>query len=126
MSDNNTSWLWRSFMMAVTLTLFCGSTLFAQGTLKGKVTDVKGEAVIGANVFLSGTTMGAATDFDGNYVIKNVPAGSYTLTVSAVGFKSKEFSISLSSGAVLEQNVTLEEDVLQMESVVITGTAGGI
>ncbi len=125
MSDNYTSWLWRSLMIAVTLTLFFSSALFAQGTLKGNITDTKGEAIIGANVFLTGTTMGSATDFDGNYVIKNVPAGSYTLTVSAIGYKTQEFSISVSSGAVVEQNASLAEDVLLMENVVVTGTAGG-
>ena len=116
--------LLRTFMFVITITLFC-NTAFAQGSLKGKVTDSQGEAVIGANVFLKGTNMGAATDFSGNYSVKNIPAGSYTLIVSAVGYKTQNFGIAISSGAELEQNATLEGDVLQMQNVVITGTAGG-
>lgn len=112
-------------MLAIASFLLFGSSLFAQGTIKGKVTDVNGEAIIGANVFIKGTTIGAATDFDGNYIIKNVPAGSYTLTISSLGFKSQDFSINVTSGSEIEQNATLGQDVLQMEGVVITGTAGG-
>lgn len=103
----------------------CGSLTFAQGTLKGKVTDQKGDGIIGANVFLQGTNLGAASDFDGNYIITAIPAGSYTLIVSSLGYKGQEFSLNITSGSVLEQNATLQQDVLEMEGVVITGTAGG-
>ncbi len=124
MSDNYTLKLQRIKLFAVALIILFSGAVFAQGTLKGKVIDTKKNAIIGANVFLKGTTMGAATDFDGNYSIKSVPAGSYTLVISALGYKAQEFNISLTSGE-LEQNATLAEDVLQMEGVVITGTAGG-
>ncbi len=75
---------------------FSYSLALAQGTMTGKITDSRGEAIIGANVFISGTNIGAAADFDGNYTIKNVPAGSYTLIISAVGYKTEEFSITSS------------------------------
>jgi len=101
------------------------TTVLAQGTIKGKITDSRGGAIIGANVFIKGTNLGAAADFEGNYIIKGIPAGSYTLIVSAVGYKTKEFSLNITDGAIVEQNATLLEDVLQMEGVVITGTAGG-
>jgi iron complex outermembrane receptor protein len=116
--------LLRSGMFIITFFLLC-NTAFAQGSMKGTVKDSRGDAVVGANVFIKGTGMGAATDFDGNYSITNIPAGSYTLIVSAVGYKTQEFSVAIADGAELEQNATLEEDVLQMENVVITGTAGG-
>ena len=69
--------------------------------------------------------MGAAADLEGNYKLERIPEGSYILVISAVGFKTHEFSITITSGKELEQNATLAEDVLQMEGVVITGTAGG-
>ncbi len=47
---------------------FSYSLALAQGTVSGKVTDVNGDAIVGANVFLKGTTLGAATDLDGNYI----------------------------------------------------------
>ena len=68
------------FIIFLSIIFLFNSFVFAQGILKGKVIDVKGEPIIGANVFLQGTTLGAATDFEGNYTIKSVPEGNYTLT----------------------------------------------
>ncbi|MGB5896229.1 MAG: carboxypeptidase-like regulatory domain-containing protein, partial [Ignavibacteriaceae bacterium] len=73
---------------------FSYSLAFAQGTVSGKVIDVNGDAIIGANVFLKGTTMGAATDLNGNYTIEGVPAGTYTIRVSAVAYKAQELSVT--------------------------------
>jgi iron complex outermembrane recepter protein len=124
MTKSASNYLQNLILVAVLLFGFCTSIL-AQGTLKGKVNDTKNNAVIGANVFLKGTTIGAATNSEGKYSIENIPTGNYTLTISALGYKSQDFSITITSGAVVEQNATLAEDILQMEGVVITGTAGG-
>lgn len=106
--------------------IFLGTTaVFAQGTVKGKVTDQDGSPLFAANVILSGTTFGAATDMDGMYSIKGVPAGTYVLKISMVGFAPQEFSITVNDGQTTEQDAVLREDILNMESVVITGTAGG-
>lgn len=119
------SQLSRALVFMLTMIVFSAFTVFGQGTLKGKVTDVGGSPIIGANVFLSGTTIGAATDISGNYIIENIPEGRYTLIVSALGYKTQEFTINIKSGTVSIQNATLPEDILEMENVVITGTAGG-
>ena len=114
------------FLTLLSLVFILGfTTVLAQGTMKGKITDSKGEAIIGANVFIKGTNLGAATNIEGNYTIKSIPAGSYTLIVSSLGYKTQEFSVTITDGVTLQQNATLAEDVLQMEGVVITGTAGG-
>jgi outer membrane receptor protein involved in Fe transport len=103
--------------------LFFSCTIaFAQGTISGKVTDVNGDAVIGANVFLSGTTMGAATDLNGNYTIPNVPEGDYTVKASAVGYKAEESSVTVADGLIATLNFTLEDDILNLSEVVVTGT----
>ena len=105
------------------ITLIPAFSLFAQnGTVKGNVTDTKGIAIPYANVVLVGTTMGAAADVNGNYVISSVPAGNYTLRVTVIGYKQSSASISVTT----TQDFSLAQDVLNMESVVITGTPGGI
>ncbi|GBD87338.1 TonB-dependent Receptor Plug Domain protein [bacterium BMS3Abin03] len=101
------------------------SIINAQGTIKGKIVDQKGEALTGANVFLIGTTLGAATDLNGMYVIKQIPAGTYNLKVSMVGYKSLEFKVEVKDKETLTKDVALAEDILYFESVVVTGTAGG-
>ena len=125
MSNNYTNGFLQTLIFVVTLLFLFNIGAFAQGTVSGKVTDVNGDAIIGANVLLTGTTMGDATDIEGNYSITGIPAGNYTLRVSAIGYKKQEFSINVTDGSMLEQNATLAEDILQMDGVVITGTAGG-
>ncbi|MBU2447230.1 MAG: TonB-dependent receptor [Bacteroidetes bacterium] len=105
--------------------LLCSSLTFAQGTLSGKVTDTKGTPIVGANVFIKGTTLGSATDINGNYTVEKVPEGNYTLRVTVIGYRESKAELSVTAGKTTTQNFTLAEDVLQMEGVVITGTAGG-
>ncbi|HKI77631.1 MAG TPA: TonB-dependent receptor [Ignavibacteriaceae bacterium] len=116
----------RVLLWSLTLLVLIPSfTLLAQGTIKGKVTDAQGNAIPYANVFLIGTTMGAASDNNGDYSVSNVPEGDYTLRVSVLGYKKANYNVTVTSGVTTTQDVTLSQDVLQMEGVVISGTAGG-
>ena len=58
------------------------------GAISGTVVDDLGDPLPGASVLVAGTALGAATDFDGNYVIDCVPAGTYDVTASFVGYPS--------------------------------------
>ena len=83
------------------LLLFFSFTIQAQtGTIRGTITDAKtNEPLIGASVLIAGTTHGAAADLDGNYVIQNVPSGTYSLVVSYVAYESVT-----RTGVVLQNN----------------------
>ena len=72
-----------------TLLLFPERTLAGTtGKISGVVLDAStGEALFGANVFIDGVAMGAATDEDGFYFIINIPPGTYSVTVSYVGYE---------------------------------------
>ena len=105
--------------------IFATSLIQAQGTIKGKVLDKKGEALIGVNVYLSGTSLGDATNKTGEYTIKQIPTGKYNLQVSMVGYKKAEFEVAISNNETVNQDFVLQEDILSFESVIVTGTAGG-
>ena len=78
--------LFKTLLLAVT-TLIASGVAYAQVTtssLGGKITDEKGETVIGAAVIAthtpSGTTYGAVTNVDGRYYITGMRAGGpYTI-----------------------------------------------
>ncbi|MCK5521073.1 MAG: carboxypeptidase-like regulatory domain-containing protein, partial [Candidatus Marinimicrobia bacterium] len=64
--------------------LFAGTT----GKISGRVTEQgSGNALIGCNILVNGTPLGAASDYEGNYVILNIPPGSYTLRFSMIGYQ---------------------------------------
>ncbi|RMF66444.1 MAG: PEGA domain-containing protein, partial [Calditrichaeota bacterium] len=93
------------------------------GAIKGKVTDQEtGKPLAGANVFLKGTRYGSSTDVDGNYTIQKLPAGSYTLVVSYVGYARYEKEVTFEDSAVMTLDVALNRTELISEQVVVTAS----
>src|SRR5882757_9190624 len=94
---------------------FAGAEKFGQ--LSGTVTNKKGLPVSGATILIKGTNIGTSTDVEGKFSL-NI-TGSQTLVISAVGYKSKEITVSSDDTKMLA--VTLDEDALDMNAVVVTG-----
>ena len=86
---------------------------YSQQTVTGTIVDETGETVIGATIIEKGTTNGTVSDFDGNFSI-NVKAGS-TLVFSYVGYLTQELP------AQDGMKVTMHDDALSIEEVVVTG-----
>lgn len=83
--------------------------------VKGKVTDDKGEELIGATVMVKGTNQGAVTDVDGNYTL-DVPEGA-TLVVSYIGYDDKV----LPTGSKERVDIKLSESQKVLDEVVVIG-----
>ena len=98
----------------------------APADIIGMVADsTTGEPLPGANVFLEGTGMGDASDINGEYQISNVPAGSYSLITSYIGYETKTHIIQLKEGEDLIFNIELTAVILSTEAVIITAQASG-
>jgi TonB-linked SusC/RagA family outer membrane protein len=92
-------------------------SLFAQQiNVTGTVTDKDGEVLSGVSITVKGTTAVTVSNDNGNYAI-SVPGSSSVLVFSFVGFVTQEISV----GTQTVVNVTLEEDVLQLEGTVVIG-----
>ena len=85
--------------------------------LKGVVKDSKGGVLPGVTVMIKGTSVGTATDMDGNYSMNILKQDTVTLIFSFVGMKTKEVKWAGQS----ELNITLEDEVSEMDEVVVTG-----
>ncbi len=110
------SWLFK-FSMLLFAFIFGGVTAIAQTkTVTGTVIDDFGEPVLGANVVVVGTTNGATTDLDGNFSLSNVPNDG-KLKVTFIGYTPQEVSVA----GQTKLNITLKEDVAQLEDVVVVG-----
>jgi len=84
--------------------------------VKGTVTDATGQPLPGVSVIIKGTSTSVVTDIDGNYVI-NLPAGANILVFSYIGMKTQEVAV----GNQETVNVTLQDNVAQLEEVVLVG-----
>ena len=85
-------------------------------TVAGCVKDAAGDFLIGATVQIKGLSGGTITGIDGNYILKDVPRTA-TLVFSYVGMQNKEVPVNGKSTI----NVTLLDDALQLEQVVVIG-----
>ncbi|WP_417444466.1 SusC/RagA family TonB-linked outer membrane protein [Joostella sp.] len=104
-------------LLTTMLFLFVSVAALAQETVvTGAVFDSSGMPIPGVNVQQKGTSTGAATDFDGNYTI-TVNSAEAILVYTYVGFLNQEIVV----GGRDEINVTLEEDVAQLDEVVVVG-----
>ena len=75
-----------------------------------------------ASVGIPGTPHGTYTDAEGNYRIENIPAGTYKLQASSVGFTKKEKIITLKEGQEISLNFDFTNAQSTLEQVVVTGT----
>ncbi len=85
----------------------------AQTTVSGHVKDDTGEDVIGASVMEKGTSNGTVTDFDGKFTLQ-CKSGA-TLVISFIGYNPQE--VKAKDGL----EITLKEDVAQLNEVVVVG-----
>src|SRR5699024_4761651 len=91
------------------------------GDISGTVTDSQtGEALPGTNVFIPDANRGASTDADGEFTISNVPAGTYTLRVTFIGYQTYTQEIEVGSGE-LQLDIQLQPGNVGLEELVVTG-----
>jgi TonB-linked SusC/RagA family outer membrane protein len=102
--------------LVIAFVCFAFSVAFAQSTLSGTVTDIDGEALIGASLLVKGTTSGTVTDIDGKFSVA-VPANAEIIVVSYTGFSTLEYPIT---GATTNVIIQLEESASQLNEVVVT------
>ncbi|HEX2212373.1 MAG TPA: CARDB domain-containing protein, partial [Mycobacterium sp.] len=67
-------------------------------TMSGQVTDLAGAALPGATVSIIGTPYAAVTNVSGLYQIANVPAGTYTVSASFIGYQTSSRSVTVAPG----------------------------
>jgi outer membrane receptor for ferrienterochelin and colicins len=90
-------------------------------TLSGKVTH-QDSPVPYVNIFLKGTTLGTSTDVNGQFIIQDIPLGTYTVFISSVGFETLSSKLSLIKPLNVVSNFQLVENTSYLEEVVISGT----
>ncbi|SDK65049.1 Carboxypeptidase regulatory-like domain-containing protein [Catalinimonas alkaloidigena] len=123
-------------LLTLSLIFFSTQTGWAQGvttsSLVGQVTDASGEGLPGATIVAvhepSGTRYGAATQTDGRFSIPGMRVGGpYRVEISFVGYQPEvRTGINLGLGNAVTLDITLGEDNMQLEEVVITAEGSDV
>lgn len=87
-----------------------------KGSIRGQVTDVNGDPLVGAIIRVDGINGGFVTDINGEYEVKTDKKEVH-ITVAYIGYKSVNKNVK--NGATA--NITLHEDSKEMQEVVVTG-----
>jgi len=115
-STSKMSWLRKTVMMSVVFAMGSIAAFAQTKTVSGTIVDDFGDPVLGANVVIVGTTTGVTTDLDGNFTLTGVPENAQ-LKVTFIGYATQTVPVAGQS----KINVTLKEDVAQLEDVVVVG-----
>ncbi|MBE0640797.1 MAG: TonB-dependent receptor, partial [Bacteroidales bacterium] len=100
-----------SGLLLVLVLSLCSGELFAQtASIRGFVHEKEsGEPVIFTNVYLHRTNYGASTDGNGYFVVSRIPAGTYTLMVTYLGYDTLKIPITLREGELVTKQLYLEK-----------------
>lgn len=90
-----------------------GNTIIQDVTVKGRITDAKGNPLPGVSVQIQGTTRGAVTDANGHYQLQ-VPDNA-TLSFSYVGYLQQQIAINNRTTI----DVVLQDDTKGLNEVVV-------
>ena len=115
--------MFRKVLLTIGLLLAAQVAAFAQGTMKGTITDEKtGEPLMSANVVAKqgGQIMGGArTDFDGNYTIKGLQVGKYEIEVSYMGYATVKTEIQVKATGFTVYNEKLAKSGQELKKVIV-------
>ena len=105
-----------------------GPALLAQGAagvVVGRVTDARsGEPLAAATVAVDGTELVTQTARDGRYRLTRLSPGAHMLTARGLGFAAKHQLVTVSAGDTVAANFALQFTQVNLNEVVVTGTAG--
>ncbi|MDQ6755961.1 MAG: TonB-dependent receptor [Bacteroidota bacterium] len=98
------------------------NTTRAGVTLSGKVTDSKtGTTLISASIYISDLKAGTTSDLNGNYVLHNIPAGTYLIEAGYVGYKNLLKTVTLTENTTLD--FAMDISITEVNEVVVTGSS---
>ncbi|MCZ4225154.1 TonB-dependent receptor [Pedobacter rhodius] len=108
----------------VVVLLFASLDLMAQtktGSINGYIKTSDGKPAAYVSVGLKNMNKTTQTDESGSFTIKNLPAGTYVVKISAVGVKAQEGQISIAEGASATLDFSISESASQLDEVSVNG-----
>ncbi|MEO1254295.1 MAG: carboxypeptidase-like regulatory domain-containing protein, partial [Bacteroidota bacterium] len=92
------------------------------GTITGTISTTDGNPLEFATLALEGTNLGAISNKSGQFTIENVPAGTYTLIASIVGYQTIERELTITSEQTATLKLNTNEATTSLDEVQVSGT----
>ena len=103
----------------IALLLVTPLALHAQGSLRGSVVDANGAPAAGATVHIAGTVIVARVDSTGVYRIARIPAGSYVVRVTKLGFAPDSVAVTIGGSEAVARQIQLRASAEMLGNVVV-------
>ena len=93
----------------------------SNGILKGQVLDSENKLPLsGANILINDTAFGAISDTDGYFTVDNIPQNYYTISVSYMGYKTKQIvDVWIRPNAYDFLAISLDQTVLNFKNIIV-------
>lgn len=85
------------------------------GSITGRVTDTEHHTLPGATVMIEDLHTGVVSDINGYYTLTNLQPGTYTITVSYVGYSPITRHVTVTDQKVEETDIVMNEGVQLQE-----------
>jgi TonB-linked SusC/RagA family outer membrane protein len=93
------------------------------GTISGTVTSASGQPLGDVVITVVGTESTGLTTAEGRFLILNVPAGEQRVTATYIGYGQGNQTATVPAGGSVTLEFRLQQRAVQLEGVVVTGTA---
>ena len=115
---NRLRFKYRFLLIGVILSFVFSGT---DGTIRGKISDDEGSALVGAQIYIPSLSKGTTADIDGNFIILNVPVNTYEIRIQMIGYQTKVLeNVSIVMDQTKWINVSLPEATLEGEVVYVS------
>src|SRR5262245_32157245 len=113
----------KKILLSAFFTLLAITLVFAnEGTsiIKGKITTADDKPAADVTVVVKGTSKGALTNAEGFFIIKNLPAGSFELEISLIGYQTVTEKVDLGDNETNIINIKLQLSQKELEDVIVS------
>ncbi len=107
-------------MMVALATLLCPILSMAQFSVSGTITEKNNTILVGATIRLNSKSFITASNENGKYEFKNLPAGNYVISISYLGYQTKEQTFNLQFDTKLD--FKLSQLVFLGNEIVVSST----
>ncbi|MCR4825589.1 MAG: TonB-dependent receptor [Bacteroidales bacterium] len=114
--------IWKKYVFVVLLSLFCIFANAQHSVIKGFTYDEStGESLPYCTILLMGTSYGALSDVSGAFLINKIPAGTYTVKVSLLGYVDLFDTVELSGNNTITKRYSISPNSQTLDAVQIVG-----